>query len=481
MDGTLRLLDPGKTLVFSNKRTYVREVSSSLRVFVNNGDNPQSTAATNYIFMGIGPCTDDSGNSPNSYAKTSVAAFSTCESQCTGDQACEGFKYFWAPSGTPDCVIYGALVTSAGTPGGWTFTSGTGGYITTGSTSSGSICMKKNGGAYDFMGGGNCHDSGGNSPPAYSKSPIDMNVMQTDLSCRAQCASDSNCLAYKFTWYKSGQAGATECVIYGTAVTSGNTPTGWTFASGTGGTITTGSATTVAVCFKNWRSAQAATFETDGGILHGSWNVESSLITSDRRLKTNIMPLQRTLRDVIAPKTERSLKEVTLRTNQGGQFGLPSGTQSRQSASGDGALWLLRQLRPVSYSFRKGVDAKNMRFGFIADELENVVPEVVRRPGDREVSQQKAVVYQDLIALLFAGSQSQQGVIDRNQKRIVDLADRLTKYEEEMKEEEEIARKVRSFKRWKAKRLGYLKTTTTTMLNTGNLTSMLWNNATNST
>jgi hypothetical protein len=142
---------------------------------------------------------------------------------------------------------------------------------------------------------------------------------------------------------------------------------------------------------------------------------------------------------------------------------------------------LLRQLRPVSYSFRKGVDAKNMRFGFIADELENVVPEVVRRPGDREVSQQKAVVYQDLIALLFAGSQSQQGVIDRNQKRIVDLADRLTKYEEEMKEEEEIARKVRSFKRWKAKRLGYLKTTTTTMLNTGNLTSMLWNNATNST
>merc|ERR1719387_12230 len=53
------------------------------------------------------------------------------------------------------------------------------------------------------------------------------------------------------------------------------------------------------------QGTKSATFESDGGILHGSWNVESSLVTSDRRLKTNIMPLQRTLRDVIAPRGEK--------------------------------------------------------------------------------------------------------------------------------------------------------------------------------
>jgi len=149
---------------------------------------------------------------------------------------------------------------------------------------------------------------------------------------------------------------------------------------------------------------RSATFEEDGGILHGSWNVESSLVTSDRRLKTNIQPLQRTLRDVVLPRGEKKAPE-----------------QPAKAATGDGALWLLRQLRPVSYSFRKGVDSKFMRFGFIADELDTVVPEVVRTAGDREVSDQKAVVYQDLIALLAAASQSQQKVIESLESRLLQL------------------------------------------------------------
>merc|ERR1711988_979714 len=62
-----------------------------------------------------------------------------------------------------------------------------------------------------------------------------------------------------------------------------------------------------------------------------------------------------------------------------------------------------------------------MRFGFIADELESVVPEVVRRPGDREVTDQKAVVYQDLIALLAAASQSQQKLIETQHSRVEQL------------------------------------------------------------
>merc|ERR1712008_221094 len=140
--------------------------------------------------------------------------------------------------------------------------------------------------------------------------------------------------------------------------------------------------------------SKAMTMENDGGILHGSWNSESVFVTSDRRLKTDIKPLQRTLRQVVTiqptPKANRQLSGA---------------------APNDGALWLLRQLRPVSYSFRKGAESKYMRFGFIADELESVVPQIVRTVGDRDVADQKAVVYQDLIALLAAAAQSQQSLI----------------------------------------------------------------------
>merc|ERR1712070_892171 len=110
-------------------------------------------------------------------------------------------------------------------------------------------------------------------------------------------------------------------------------------------------------------------------------------------------------------------------------------------------MGLLRQLRPVSYSFRKGMDSKFMRFGFIADELESVVPEVVRRPGDREVSDQKAVVYQDLIALLAAASQSQQKLIEQQQARMEQLeAMQLRMMEKIMKLEDADTKKKREKK-----------------------------------
>merc|ERR1719223_2584848 len=92
-------------------------------------------------------------------------------------------------------------------------------------------------------------------------------------------------------------------------------------------------------------AVKSATFESDGGVLHGSWDVETSLVTSDRRLKTNIMPLQRTLRDVIVPRGEKKAPS----SSAGSAAGTTAGGKR---AEGDGALWLLRQLRPVSYSFR---------------------------------------------------------------------------------------------------------------------------------
>jgi hypothetical protein len=77
----------------------------------------------------------------------------------------------------------------------------------------------------------------------------------------------------------------------------------------------------------------------------------------------------------------------------------------------------------VSYSFRKGAESKYMRFGFIADELESVVPEVVRTVGNQQVADQKAVVYQDLIALLYAAAQSLAVKAQSQRQRIDTLAE----------------------------------------------------------
>jgi len=204
---------------------------------------------------------------------------------------------------------------------------------------------------------------------------------------------------------------------------------------------------------------KTATFESDGGILHGSWNVESSLVTSDRRLKTNIMPLQRTLRDVIAPRGDKKAPS---------SIGPLDGRS--KGPAGDGALWLLRQLRPVSYSFRKGIDSKYMRFGFIADELDQVVPEVVRRPGDREVTDQKAVVYQDLIALLASASQSQQKLIEELQAVTMTNNAMLKKLLEQDAEKKRKGKGSRKSRRSKAAMAIANATNDTNLTNTTNAT-----------
>lgn len=156
---------------------------------------------------------------------------------------------------------------------------------------------------------------------------------------------------------------------------------------------------------------KSVTMESDGGILHGSWTMESTAVTSDRRMKKDIAPLQRTLRAVLASKEAPESESEAVAD--------PSAAGSEDSS--DGALWLLRQLRPVSYSFRKGAESKFMRFGFIADELESVVPNVVRTGKGKAFADQKAVQYQDLIALLAAAAQSQQQRIDEMQQEMEEM------------------------------------------------------------
>lgn len=116
------------------------------------------------------------------------------------------------------------------------------------------------------------------------------------------------------------------------------------------------------------------------GTLHGTWEAETAVALSDRRVKKDILPLQYALQD-----STRSLDS--------------SGKEKQNHSTV--AAWVLRELRPVSFSFRHGPDVKSQRFGFVAQELQQVLPAIVRGQDD-EI---KHVVYQDLIALLTLAAQ----------------------------------------------------------------------------
>jgi hypothetical protein len=120
-----------------------------------------------------------------------------------------------------------------------------------------------------------------------------------------------------------------------------------------------------------------------GGTLHGTWVADGTITTSDRRIKTNIKPLLggKFTGGLAEPAKQSSGKAKDLCLG----CDLPSpSTGKEEEKSASNLQWMLRQLRPVSYNFRRGSDAKNIRFGFIAQEMENILPEVVRTmPGKK--------------------------------------------------------------------------------------------------
>lgn len=191
---------------------------------------------------------------------------------------------------------------------------------------------------------------------------------------------------------------------------------------------------------------QVISFDNSGGTLHGTWDLDGGgSVTSDRRLKTKIMPLQRTLHGMkaesqvpsqaLAPSvatgsfaqaTTESVRPPTLRTS---------------AASEDGVQWMLRQLRPVSYSFKTGADSKNMRFGFIADELESAVPQLVRSSTTRKqnglVDEQKQIALQDLVALLTAAAQNTQATTEK-------LMDQVSEQQKVVSEQQKVIQEMRA-------------------------------------
>jgi len=163
-----------------------------------------------------------------------------------------------------------------------------------------------------------------------------------------------------------------------------------------------------------------------GGTLHGTWTADGTISTSDRTLKENIKPLQETLRQQAFWKDKDKQKKSASISPAIGAPGAKEPTV---------ASWLLRQLRPVSYNFKKGGEAKYLRFGFIADEMEQILPQVVHElpnqpepeigPDGEKAPPKKGIVYTDLIAVLTT-------VVKDFNMQLKGLQSRMTTAEQEL-------------------------------------------------
>lgn len=127
--------------------------------------------------------------------------------------------------------------------------------------------------------------------------------------------------------------------------------------------------------------------------LHGTWQADGLITTSDARLKKDIRPLHETL---------RAFQSTSPLTDNQSADSLPEAVQA------DPAQWALSKLKPVSYRYTSQEDS-GQRFGFIADDVEQVLPDMVRIGEDD--ARTKRLLLLDFIALLVSALQGQQQVL----------------------------------------------------------------------
>jgi hypothetical protein len=150
-----------------------------------------------------------------------------------------------------------------------------------------------------------------------------------------------------------------------------------------------------------------------GGTLHGVWVSDNTISSSDRRLKKDISPL---LTELLSVPDEQET-----------------------DAASEPSAWLLRQLRPVSFvrtSQAKKEGKPRREYGFIAQELEKLLPDIVQplQPGADQsligLDDLKGVAYIDLIALLTAFAQQEMLRRERTDDTVGLLRRKVTELEE---------------------------------------------------
>lgn len=120
-------------------------------------------------------------------------------------------------------------------------------------------------------------------------------------------------------------------------------------------------------------------------------------------------------------------------TEASSSFSIPATMKDQRSTAIE---WVLRELRPVSFSFKKGTDHKTMgesRYGFVAQEVERVVPDIVHN-GEGDT---KYMMYQDMIAMITLAAQDHQekleshgGEVNKLRSLVKRLADKLSRLQQ---------------------------------------------------
>jgi hypothetical protein len=160
-----------------------------------------------------------------------------------------------------------------------------------------------------------------------------------------------------------------------------------------------------------YRTNKALTLSTTGGNLEGVWSSDNVISLSDRRLKKDIIPLEQT----IMAEMDKSF----------GRIGQSDGEIQGNVGSSEAISWVLRELRPVSFSFRRGPESKYSRYGFVAQEVGRTLPAL-----SREKDGYHHVQYQDIIALLTLTAKNQQERLDNQQERLDNQQERLQALEQ---------------------------------------------------
>jgi len=87
---------------------------------------------------------------------------------------------------------------------------------------------------------------------------------------------------------------------------------------------------------------------------------------------------------------------------------------------------VLEMLRPVAYSMRS--DPARVRFGFIADEMEQVLPEVTRiTQADSAEHARAGIMYLDLLAVLACSMQELTMEMSIITERLSSVEERIRK------------------------------------------------------
>jgi hypothetical protein len=153
--------------------------------------------------------------------------------------------------------------------------------------------------------------------------------------------------------------------------------------------------------------------------LHGLWLSDEVIATSEGAYKTGIRNLEDYARQCTSESCRAAQRNARHRHSTLRRIMPRSGRSQEQGEAGPvgNIEWVLRELRPVAFKYKDAPDSKSVRFGFLAEELQKLLPEVVRSTNTgQDGKSRRGVVYQDLIALLAAGFREQQGRLEKMEK-----------------------------------------------------------------